>query len=148
MHRAGTRRGKQREGSAKRCGQLIRQFDTLGRQRHLFHHAALVGQFVQMAKTLAECAGRVDARDDQHGHGIGARLPHCGNGIGQPRPGDDEGDAGLAGYAGVAVGHEARALLVTRRDMADFRARQPAIEFHGVHARDAEHGVDAVLLEQ
>ena len=49
---------------------------------------------------------------------------HRGDRVGEPRPGDDEGDAGLAGRARIAVGHEARALLVARRDVADLRAGQ------------------------
>ena len=38
--------------------------------------------------------------------------------LSEPGAGDGEADAGLAGGAGIAVGHEARALLVAGQDVA------------------------------
>ncbi len=54
---------------------------------------------------------------------------------------------GLAADPGIAVGHEAGTLLVTRRDVPDPCGRQAAVELDRVHARDAEHRVDPVALE-
>ena len=82
--RTGRRRGPAppaaRRRRSMRCGQ----------QRHLLHHAALVGQLVQIAEALAERGGGVDAGDHQHRHGIGARLRHRGDRVGEAGPGDDE----------------------------------------------------------
>ena len=148
MHRTGPRGRKKREGARQNFGQLGRPFDPVREQRDLLHHAALVRQFVQIAEPLAERAGGVDAGYDQHRHGIGARLAHGGDRVGQAGTGDDEGHARASRNAGVAVGHEARALLVTRRDVAYLRAREAAIELDRMDAGNAEHGVDAVRLEQ
>ena len=144
----GRDRANKREGAIEHLRQFAGLGNAMRKQRDLLHHAALIGQFVQMAKTLAQRVGRVDAGNHQHRNGIGARLPHCGDGVGQARAGDHEGNAGFAGYAGVAIGHEAGALFVAWRDMADRRAGQAAIELDRMNARNAEYGIDAILLEQ
>ena len=55
---------------------------------------------------------------------------------------------GLPRGAGIAVGHEARALLVARQDVLDPRARQGAVHLDIVDARNAEDGIDAIGFEQ
>ena len=60
-----------------------------------------------------------------------------------PGPGDEEADPRPARGPGIAVGHEARALLMARLDMADAASRQAAVKLEGMRARNAEHGVDA-----
>ena len=66
----------------------------------------------------------------------------------RPGPVMTKATPGLPRHTRIAVGHEARALLVARRDVADLRARQAAVELDRVHAGNAEHGVDAMGLEQ
>jgi hypothetical protein len=102
---------------------------------------------VQVAVTAAQAFALVDAGDHQHRDRIGVGLAHGRGDIGHPRPGDDEAHAGLAGDTCIAVGHEAGALLVARGDMADAAARQAAVQLDGVHAGNAEHGVDAPGLQ-
>ena len=143
--RAEENSAKARSSSALQLGAVL---DARREQRHLLHHAALVRQLVQMAKTLAQRVPRIDAGDDEHGNGIGARLAHGGDRVGEARSGDDEGDARLSRHARIAVGHEAGALLVARRDVADLRPRQPAIELDRVDARNAEDDLDAVSLQK
>ncbi len=148
MHWPRSSRCQQREGPLHGRLQLGRILDAFRRQRHRRHQAALVGQFVQEAQPLAQRRPLVDAGDDQNRRGIGARLGHGGDGIGQARSGDDEGDAGPAAGARVTVGHEGGALLVARRHVADRRRGEAAVELDRVHARDAEDGVDAMGFEQ
>ena len=102
------------------------------------NHCLLVGQFVQKAPALAQGPPPIDARDHQHGDRIFARLGHGGDGIRQAGAGDDQGNAGLAGGAGIAIGHERAALFVPRRHMAHRAAGQSAIHFNGMHARDSK----------
>ena len=78
---------------------------------------------------------------------FGIGLAHGGDDVGHAGAGDDEAGGRAAGGAGIAVGHEARALLVARGDVADAGVRQAAIELDRVHAGDAEDGVDAVGLQ-
>ena len=92
--------------------------------------------------------GIVDAGDDQHRHRVGVGLRHGGDDIGHAGPGDDEAGGRFAGGARVAVGHEAGALFVARRDVAQARVGQPAVEFDGMHARNAEDDFDAIGLQQ
>ncbi len=108
----------------------------------------LVGQFVQLAQAAAEVTAVRDARDHQHGDGLGIRLRHRGRDIGQPRSGDDEAHARLAGHAGVGIGHEPRALLVARRDVLDRAVGQAVVEGDGMNAGDAEYALDAERFQQ
>jgi len=60
-----------------------------------------------------------------------------------------EHDAGLAGDAGVAVGHEAEGVFVAAADEADgvLLMVEGVVDVHGVGGDDAEDGVDVVGLE-
>ena len=91
---------------------------------------------------------RGGARDDEHRDRVVVGAGDRRRGVREAGAGDQRADAGLARDARVAVGHERRALLVARRDVADLGGREAAVDLERVHARDAEHGVDAVLLEQ
>ena len=65
-----------------------------------------------------------------------------------PGPGGYEDDAGLAGGAGVAVGHVGRALLVPGEDEADLLGVEQRVEDgHGRAARMAEDVLDAEAVE-
>ena len=112
---------------------------------HAFGGAALVAHLVQLA---ALGGGVVEAgRDHQHRHRIGVGLPHRRHGVAQPRPGDDVDDSGPARGAGVAVGHEARPLLVAGENMGNAGLAETAVEFLVVDSGNAEHPRDAPLAE-
>jgi hypothetical protein len=48
-------------------------------QRNAAHQACLIGQFMQMPVSLAECRCGIDARNHQHRNAVGARLRHRGD---------------------------------------------------------------------
>src|SRR6185369_6409621 len=73
---------------------------------------------------------------------------HGGEDVGHARAGNDETDARLPRHAGIAVRHEASALLMARRDMAHAAVGQPAIELHRMDPWDAENRVDAIGFQQ
>ena len=103
---------------------------------------------MQMAVAMAHLMAGIDAGNHQHRNRIRISLRHRGCDVGHPRTGDDETHAGLSGDARIAVGHEAGALLMARCDMTHRRFGKAAIEFHGMHARDPEYQLDAVVLQQ
>ncbi len=148
MHRAGTAGQENGEGTLDDERQVCGIEQGVGIEGKRLHHALLVRQFMQQPAAMAERIPLVDARDDQHGHGILPRLRHRRNGIGEARAGDDEGDARLAGDARIAVRHEARALFVARRDVADLRGGEAAIELHRMNAGNAEHDLHTIGFEQ
>ena len=77
-----------------------------------------------------------------------ARLAKWREDVRHAGPGDHDADARAVGHAAVAVGHEAGALLVARHDVADAARGEPTVDLERVHAGNAEHDVDAALLEQ
>jgi hypothetical protein len=147
VHRAGAGAVEDREGAGHDRGQVGGAQQAVAEDRDPAHQAALVGQLVQPALAHAEFVGDVDAGDDEHRNRVGIGLAHGGDDVGHAGAGDDEAGRRAAGGAGVAVGHEARALLVARGDVADAGVGQAAVELDRVHAGDAEDGVDAVALQ-
>jgi hypothetical protein len=148
VHRTRPRAGKQRERAGQDLGQLLCPQQGVAEPGDAGDHVPLRRQLVQPPLAHAQVLGAVDARDDQHRHRLGIGLAHGGQDVGHARPGDDEADAGPAAHPGIAVGHEPRPLLVPRRDVPDPGRRQAAVELDRVHARDAEHRIDAMGLEQ
>ena len=97
---------------------------------------------------MPSCSRALTLEITSIGTEFGVGLAHGGGDVGHARAGDDEAHAGLAGDAGIAVGHEAGALLVARRDVPDAGRRQAAIELDGMHAGNAEDQLDAIGFEQ
>ena len=148
VHRARPARLEDLEGAGEGLGQVgrIAHLDRVGGDRR--HERALVGQVVERAVPAAVVGARGGARDDEHRDRVVVGARDRRRGVRQAGAGDQRAHAGLAGDARVAVGHERRALLVTGRDVADVGRREAAVDLERVHARDAEHGVDVVLLEE
>ena len=148
VHGPGPLRLEDLERARERLGQIrrIADLDRLGRDRG--HERPLVGQVVK--RSVPEAVVGAGSRAGDHEHRdrvvIGARDRRCG--VREAGARDQRADAGLAGDARVAVGHERGALLVARRDVTDAGGGETAVDLERVHARDAEHGVDVVLLEQ
>ena len=67
----------------------------------------------------AAIAGVRVGRDHEHRDRVVERAGDRRRGVRHAGAGDQHADTGLAGDARVGVGHEPRALLVPRRDMAD-----------------------------
>ncbi len=148
MHRPRARRGEHREGAGQYLGQRGGVEQGMAEARHPGQRLLLAGQFVQPALAAPQGVAAVDAGDHQHRHRVGQRLAHRGGDIGHPRTGDDQADPGLAAGTGVAIGHEPGALFVARGDVADRLTFQAAIQLDGVHAGNAEYGVDGVAFAQ
>ena len=76
-------------------------------------------------------------------------LAHGSHAVGGAGAAAGEEDAGLAGDAGVAVGHEAEGVLVSTADEPDgvLLMVEGVVDVHGVGGDDAEDGVDVVGLE-
>src|SRR5688572_32050927 len=108
----------------------------------------LVGDLVQPAAAFAEVAAVVDAGQHQDGYRIRIGLADWRRGIHQAGPGDQAADARASGGAGIAVGHEAGALLVAHADVAHPAVGEAAIEFERVDARNPEHRIDPVGFQQ
>jgi len=89
---------------------------------------------VQKADVLADARARDLPRDHQHGRGGGVGGAEPGGGVQEPGAGDDQRGADVAPGPRVAIRHEARRLLVARRDEVDARLV-------------AERGEDAVELD-
>ncbi len=136
------------ERPCERLGQIgrIADVDRLGRDRR--HERALVGQVVQRAVPAAVVARGRGARDDEHRDRVVVGAGDRRRRVGETGARDQHAYAGLARDARVAVGHERRALLVARRDVTDVGGGEAAVDLERVDARDAEHGVDVVLLQQ
>ena len=90
--------------------------------------------------------GAGDVRhQEEHRLGGGEGLHERGEGVGRAGAGRDEDDARLARGAGIAVGHERRALLVPREHVGDRRlAEQGVVDGQVVDARNAEDVADAL----
>ena len=76
-------------------------------------------------------------------------LAHGAHAVGGAGAAAGEEDAGLAGDAGVSVGHEAEGVLVAAADESDgvLLMVEGVVDVHGVGGDDAEDGVDVVGLE-
>ena len=145
-HRAGAAGQHLLEGTRGQIGGLARVLDALGPFQQAAQRGELVRQFVQLAAAAADhhaghLAGQAQHRR-VHAPGGGERgggVEHAGtrhHGIG----------GRAAGGAGVAERHVGRGLLVPRIDQAQAvgGAREGVEQTVGLHARQAEHGVDAV----
>ena len=108
----------------------------------------LVGDLVQAAPppSMRRTVGL--RREQEHGRRVGPGLPDRREGIGDARARDHERHAAAAARPGVAVGHEACALLVADLHVRDRTVGEPPAEVERVHAWDAEHGVDPVGGQQ
>ena len=99
----------------------------------------LVGHLVERAQPLAD-----QRRGDighEHEDGLGARegFHERRQHVGRPGPGGDHDHARSARGPRVAVGHEARALLVAGQDVCDVvLADQRVVDSEVVHAGEAE----------
>ncbi|MNX90543.1 hypothetical protein D3C86_1225980 [compost metagenome] len=147
VHRTRTASLEQCKGASQHTRQFRRRHQGVGERRDTGTQCALVRQFMQLAATAAQLAARLHAGDHQHRDRIGVGLAHGGGDVGHARAGDDEAHTRFAAGAGVAVGHEAGALFMARRDVVDARTGQPAIQLHGVHPWNAEHLLDPVVFE-
>ncbi|MNM50463.1 hypothetical protein D3C81_615030 [compost metagenome] len=147
VHRARTTGLEQRERAGQHARQLGRRHQRVGKRRDTGTQRALVRQLMQLAATATQLAARLHAGDHQHRNRVGISLTHRGGDVGHARAGDDEAHTRFAAGAGVAVGHEAGALFMARRDVVDARTGQPAIQLHGMHPRNAEHLLDPVAFE-
>ena len=65
-----------------------------------------------------------------------------------PGPVMTKATPGLPVARRIAIGHEARALFMARRDVADLRAGEAAVELDRVHAGNAENRIDIIGFEQ
>ena len=148
MDRTGTALAEEGEGLREQCRQILWCGDRGAEAREAAHGLGLVGQLMDMPLGNARERQAPDAGDHQHGDGIRKGLGDGRRRVQQPRPGDEKTDARPARCPGIAIGHEARALLVARLDMADAASRQAAVKLKGMRARNAEHGVDVILLQQ
>ena len=110
--------------------------------------AMLVDHFMKTTAALRAVADIEGRGDDQNRARIRPGLAHGGQDIGEAWAGDGEAHAGLAGGAGIAVGHEAGALLVAHQHMLDAGARQCAIHLDIMDAGNAEDRVDAIGFEK
>ena len=119
VHRPRPARLEDLEGPREGLGQLgrVAHLDRLGRDRG--HERALVGQVVQRAVPAAVVGASGGARDDQQRDRVVVGARDRRRGVRQAGARDQRAHAGLARDARVAVGHERRALLVARRDVAD-----------------------------
>ncbi|MNZ67013.1 hypothetical protein D3C78_852480 [compost metagenome] len=147
MHRTRAARLEQGKGASQHARQFSRRHQRMGERSHTGHQRTLVRQLVQLAATAAQLTARLHAGNHQHRNRIGIGLAHGGGDIGHARAGDDETHPRFATGAGIAVSHEAGALLVTRSDVVDARTGQPAIQLNGMHAGNAEHLLDPVAFE-
>ena len=110
------------------------------------HHRLLIREVVDLAEptpALGHGAG-----DDEHRDRVVVRLGDGGHRVRQAGPADQHANAGVPGDPGPGVRHERRTLLVTRRDVADGRMRQAAVELERVDAGDPEDGRRAKLLQE
>lgn len=110
-------------------------------------HALGIAQFVEEARPPAAVgAGDVAGKDEERDR-IVIGLGHGREGIGQTRPGDEKGDAGTAGHAGVAVGREGRALFVAGGDMSEGGVEKGVVKIEIVNSGNAEDDVGAKGLQ-
>ncbi len=148
MHRPGPLAFKHIKGPGHQTGHFFRIRRGFRKGTKGARHSSLIRDFMQTANALAQRVPGIFAADDQQGHAVTERLTdRCGT-ICHPRAGDQETDARLARYPGIAIRHESGALLVPGQDMTDRTARKAPIQFQIMHAGNAKDRVDAVLFQQ
>ena len=92
---------------------------------------------------LVDLSGDGDKRDAVH-VGVG----DAGDQVGGSGARGRHAYPGLSGGAGIAVGHESTALLLTGEDGTNrLRAGERLVQFHGCAARVGEHHVHALALK-
>ena len=147
--RAGAARQHLLEGARGEVGGLARMLDALGPFQQAAQRGELVRQFVQLAAAAADhhaghLAGQAQHRR-VHAPGGGERR----GGVEHARARHDGVGRRAPGRAGVAERHVGGGLLVPRVDQAQAvgGAREGVEQAVGLHARQAEHGVDAVAQQ-
>ena len=85
--------------------------------------------------------------DRHEGRTIEVRVGDAGGEIRRTGPEGGEAHTRTTRQPPVRVGHEGRALLVTRRDEADGGVDQGIDDVQDLLAGDAEHVLDALVLE-
>ena len=148
MNRPGAAASQPGEAGLDEVRQILRDGGRAAEGGESAHGLRLVGQLVDMTFRNARGRRAAHAGDDQHGDRIGKGLGDGRRGIQQARTRNEEAYPRPARSPGIAVRHESRALLVARLDMTDAATRQAAIELQRMGPRDAEHGIDAMLLQQ
>ena len=109
------------------------------------HHVD-VRQVLQRAHLVL--AQRALAADQQHRALRAQGVGHAGDGVGGARAGGDDGAAGLAGDARVAVGGVRGDLLVADVDDVDALVDAAVVDVDDVAAAEREDHVDALGLER
>ncbi|VVN36703.1 hypothetical protein PS655_06066 [Pseudomonas fluorescens] len=147
VYRTRTTGLKQRKSTRQHHRQFSSGHQGMRERRNTCDQCALIRQLMQLAAPAAQLTARLHTGDHQHRDRIGVGLAHGGGDVGHARPGDDEAHSRFAAGARIAVSHETGALLMPRRDVANARTRQPAIQLHGVYAGNAEHLPDPITFE-
>ena len=103
---------------------------------------------MQRAQTLADQRRRNIGHEDQDGLAVRKRFHEGRQHIGRAGAGGDDDHSGPARGPRVAVGHEARALLVAGEDVGDVvLADQRVVDGEVVDAGQAEDVADALGAE-
>ena len=121
---------------------------TAGDAEHTGGERRLIGQLVQHAPLLAERGAHGCGGDHEQGDGVRIGLRCRGQDVGEPGTRDGERGRRAAGQARIAVGGEARTLLVAHEHVADVGSREASIQLEVVNSGNAEHRIDAVGSEQ
>ena len=148
VHRTRTSGADHREGALDHGRKFFGPQQRVAERGHVPDDGTLIGELVQTPLTHPKLMALVHAGNHHHRHRVPVGLSHCGSDVGHAGAGDDEAGGGTAGSARETVGHEARALFVARRNVTDAGPGEPAIEFDGVHAGDAEDVVNAVRFKE
>ena len=134
----GREAGRDRRGLAQRLGPARDRTKAVDLVRHL----------VQRAEVAADERRGDVGHDHEHGHGAGIGLGERRERVGGRRPAGHHDHARRARGARVAVGHERRALLVAREDVADRRlAQERVVDGEVVDPGNAEDVTHALLGE-
>ncbi|MNK99809.1 hypothetical protein D3C87_1202240 [compost metagenome] len=147
VHRTRTPGLEQGECASEHAGQFRRRHQGVRERCDASDQCALVRQLVQLAAPAAQLVAALYAGDHQHRDRVGVSLAHGGGDVGHARAGNDEAHTRFAAGPRITVGHETGALFMSWGDVVDARTGQPAIQLHGVHARNAEHLLDPITFE-
>ena len=136
VRRAGLLQRRDAEGLANDLGDRGHPFNARVPFRDGLEHAHDVDDLVRL---LVELLGRGLAGQRDHRGTVQVRVGDAGQEVRRARPERAHGDGDAAGEPAVDVGHERRALLVPRRDVADLRpSRQRIEDVHRLLARNGE----------